>query len=65
MKRPNWHVLNVRYGFAHDRVPLEVKQEFFGLGAAGCGLQVGLDWDDRMTLLRFVQLLRNVEAISK
>lgn len=45
-----------------DRVPLDVKQEFFALGAADCGLQVGIDWEDRNILLRFAQLLKSVEA---
>lgn len=43
-----------------DKVPLDVKREFFALGAADCGLQVGIDWEDRTILRRFAQLLQDV-----
>jgi len=42
-----------------DKLPFEVRREFFALGAAECGLQVGIDWEDRTILRRFAQLLRD------
>ena len=47
-----------------DKVPIDVKQEFFALGAADCGLQVGIDWEDRNILRRFAQLLKDVEGMK-
>ena len=41
-----------------DKLPLDVKREFFALGAAMCGLQVGIDWEDRQVLRRFAELLK-------
>lgn len=43
-----------------DKLPIEVKREFFALGAAACGLQVGIDWEDRQILKRFAELLKEV-----
>lgn len=43
-----------------DKLPLAVKREFFALGAAECGLQVGIDWEDRQVLRRFAELLKTV-----
>lgn len=44
-----------------DTLPLDVKREFFALGAAACGLQVGIDWEDRQVLRRFAALLQEVQ----
>lgn len=43
-----------------DKLALPIKQEFFALGAADCGLQVGIDWEDRAVLRRFAELLKEV-----
>ena len=43
-----------------DKLSLAIKQEFFALGAADCGLQVGIDWEDRNILRRFAALLKEV-----
>lgn len=45
-----------------DSLSLDIKQEYYALGAADCGLQVGIDWEDRNILLRFAQLLRSVDG---
>lgn len=41
-----------------DKLPLEIKREYYALGAADCGLQVGIDWEDRQVLRRFAELLK-------
>ena len=41
-----------------DKMSLDIKQEYYALGAADCGLQVGIDWEDRNILRRFAELLK-------